>query len=447
MAAASHPKICSECARTFEGSWGPQRFCSRSCARLHQRVLRSRQCECGKIFRPRHSRHRSCSLRCAARWSRPPKVRGCLNCAARFESRCPTRFFCSRACAREVRAAQQVRTCPVCGSGFGSVDSRQRFCSRECAVKGKRRNRGSLAYNWKGGRSMSNGYVLVRAPAHPRASKSKPYVFEHILVMEAILGRYLLPHERVHHKTGQRDDNRPENLELWRVKDPPGVRAADYHCPGCRCAASTNADPAAHPAHCLSPAQNASAIAETREQAAVPSVGISRAVRQPRLRQQEANASSRANAPLGGNRKCAWCRNTLTRTQQRCCSRSCARRYEQVNYYGGHAPGWKGGRSLHSSGYVWAWAPDHPRARTTPYVLEHILVMEKVLGRTLESNERIHHRNGRRDDNRPENLELWRTKDPPGVRAADYHCSGCNCDRSSISRQPKQAESALLAFT
>jgi HNH endonuclease len=67
---------------------------------------------------------------------------------------------------------------------------------------------------------------MVWVPEHPRAGKGS-YVFEHALVMEEILGRYLLPGENVHHLNGVRDDNRPENLELWTRPQPAGIRAKD----------------------------------------------------------------------------------------------------------------------------------------------------------------------------------------------------------------------------
>lgn len=85
---------------------------------------------------------------------------------------------------------------------------------KECAPKGEK------SHHWRGGRSQrKDGYISIY-----HEGKHRP---EHIVVMEKHLGRELFEGENVHHKNGQRADNRIENLELWSISQPSGQRIED----------------------------------------------------------------------------------------------------------------------------------------------------------------------------------------------------------------------------
>jgi len=81
---------------------------------------------------------------------------------------------------------------------------------------------------------------------------------------------------------------------------------------------------------------------------------------------------------------------------------------------------WKGGRQIDGNGYVRIYNPDHRNAYSNGYVLEHILVMSRHLGRPLNTpTENVHHKNGVKTDNQLNNLELWTTSHPAGQRVED----------------------------
>lgn len=75
---------------------------------------------------------------------------------------------------------------------------------------------------------VSHGYRGVLVPEDLRyLTSGRARELEHRLVMAVLLDRPLGPGESVHHKNGDRLDNRPENLELWSSRQPSGQRVQD----------------------------------------------------------------------------------------------------------------------------------------------------------------------------------------------------------------------------
>ena len=79
---------------------------------------------------------------------------------------------------------------------------------------------------------------------------------------------------------------------------------------------------------------------------------------------------------------------------------------------------WKGGKRINNSGYWSVYKPEHSRAYSDGYIPEHILVAEKMLGRPLKyygrqdsNNERVHHIDGNKLNNNPENLFITKNSE------------------------------------
>ena len=103
-------------------------------------------------------------------------------------------------------------------------------------LKNARRLRGAESPHWKGGVRAARGYREIR----PNDASGRVYVREHRLVMERHLGRPLSVDEVVHHKNGNKLDNRIENLELMTRSEHGALHArercrfTDVVCRFCR---------------------------------------------------------------------------------------------------------------------------------------------------------------------------------------------------------------------
>lgn len=185
-------KRCEVCGTNFvqkDNTTG--RFCSRACYYEYQNSRTITCPVCKREYHPTHTGQKVCSKRCADVFHRTTPLN---------------------------------RKCAYCGKPINpTAHPRVRFCSRSCAMM-ERDRKGQLHAPEGTQQKHSSGYTLLKV--------GKRWVMEHRYIMEQILGRPLEKFEHVHHKNGVRNDNSPENLELWigrilNKKDPPGQRFED----------------------------------------------------------------------------------------------------------------------------------------------------------------------------------------------------------------------------
>lgn len=151
--------------------------------------------------------------------------------------------------------------------------------------------------------------------------------------------------------------------------------------------------------------------------------GLELTGRQRKFCSEACRRRSQAEAGRRHDKVCPECGKNYNaaRPEQRFCSRSCTASYGNKQYRGENAKNWKGGRSVRKDGYVRVYAPDSPQAHKDGYAYEHRDVADRKFPFTLPSKFAVHHLNGDKSDNRPENLKVNGSN---GRHMREYHSWG-----------------------
>jgi len=166
----------------------------------------------------------------------------CLKCGNEFESDNKRKLYCSHQCYTNAKAMRTYQRngplgknrrnekwiCKKCGMEYKPKARDQKFCSSKCSADARKKYLSIPQCLAEASRKLDKkiGYVRVYCPDHPKAN-TWGYVYEHRLIMEGILGRFLTEKEHVHHYNGQRWDNRPENLQVLSASEHGKVTASN----------------------------------------------------------------------------------------------------------------------------------------------------------------------------------------------------------------------------
>lgn len=228
---------------------------------------------------------------------------------------------------------------------------------------------------WEERKKRKEGYKIYK-PNHP-AADLKGLVYERILVMEEHLGRYLNEREWVKCINGDKFDSRIENLLLKAYKEQslkqtytPPISYEDLYNNYIIQEMSRSE---------IGRLYN---ISSAKVKTALAHYGI-----------QIRNIKEQANTE---------------RNKKRASTEQIGKRKINHKY------------SVLKKGYVKIYMPDHPEADKNGRILEHRYVMECILGRPLLKEEDVHHIDGTRNNNEPDNLQAMNHRDHAMLHGRGY---------------------------
>ena len=148
---------CIGCGKVFKPKRSRHsRYCSRKCFALNQRTIERRCVSCGALFAGPHNK-RYCTSSCRpSRQRKSPIAIHCAECGSKFMSKWENKKYCSKKCqTRRIsrnRAARNgrefsLRVCPMCGREFTRFygEKRRKYCDSRCCLKA------SKNYKWLSG--------------------------------------------------------------------------------------------------------------------------------------------------------------------------------------------------------------------------------------------------------------------------------------------------------